>query len=159
MRNYRIWRKKVKKMSTLRKAEYIAKHGEDAYKKHLAQSRAYQKAHKEKEKARRKKYREEHPEEESARNQERGRKGGKHYDKHLAYEHTGLQGDRNRIRMKHAKQYRPYKDIIAPESQIHHEWIEKTAEYTGVALVEKEPHHPNIGRQDNTIHRRGSKKR
>jgi hypothetical protein len=42
--------------------------------------------------------------------------------------------------MKHAHQYKPYKDSIAPDSQIHHEWVPETAEYRGVALVEAEQH-------------------
>lgn len=52
----------------------------------------------------------------------------------------GNQGERNKIRMKHANQYRPFKQIIAPDSQIHHEWIPETAEFRGVALVEKDQH-------------------
>ena len=42
--------------------------------------------------------------------------------------------------MKHAKQYKPCKAIIATDSQLHHEWIPKTAEYRGLALVEKDQH-------------------
>jgi hypothetical protein len=57
---------------------------------------------------------------------------------------SGLQGARKRIRMKHGREYRPYKMIIAPESQIHHEWIDDTAEYRGVALVETKPHQYGI---------------
>lgn len=53
---------------------------------------------------------------------------------------TGIQGDKNKIRMKHAHQYKPYKMIIALESQIHHEWVPDTPEYRGVALVEKDQH-------------------
>jgi hypothetical protein len=57
---------------------------------------------------------------------------------------TGLQGARNKIRLKHRNQYRPYKQIIAPDSQIHHEWIPKTAEYRGLALVEANAHQYGI---------------
>lgn len=139
----------------MKKSEIIAKYGEEAYEKILARNRAYYKAHKERESARVKKYREnhleevkankkkyskEHSEQVIARNQEIGRKDGKYYDKHLAYNQTGLQGDRNKIRIKHGRQYKPYKDIIAPDSQLHHEWIPRTADYRGVALVEADQH-------------------
>jgi exonuclease VII large subunit len=139
----------------MKKEEYIERYGEEAYEKILEQKQAYHKANKETDNARSKKYREEHPEQVKARNkkyneehpeqvktnaQEQDRKGGKRYEKHLEYQHTGLQGDRNRIRNKHNKQYKPYKDIIAPASQIHHEWVPDTSEYRGVALVEKDQH-------------------
>ena len=124
----------------MKKAEIIKRYGEAAYEKKLEQRRARYKAHREEERARDKRYREDHPEQMKAKSQEINRKGGKHYDKHLRDNRTGLRGERHRIRKKHARDYKPYKMIIAPESQIHHEWIEKTAEYTGVALVEKEPH-------------------
>lgn len=128
----------------MNKEETIERYGEDAWDKHLAQNRAYYKAHKEDVKARNKEYREEHPEEVKAYNNEIGRKCGKHYDKHLKDMQTGLQGARNRIRIKHRTKYKQYKDIIATESQIHHEWIPETAEYRGIALVEKEPHQYGI---------------
>ena len=154
----------------MEKEEIIERYGEAEYARKLAQRRARYKANKEAEKARVKKYdeehpeqvkarakkyreehpeevraiakkcREEHPEAEKARSHEKGRRGGKYYDKQLEYQHTGLQGDKNRIRVKHANQYKPYKDIIAPESQIHHEWVPDTSEYRGVALVEKDAH-------------------
>ena len=158
----------------MNKEERIARYGEAAWEKMLAQGRERYKAHKEQEnvynkkyreehpeevkayrkrydeehreedKARSKKYKEEHPEEVKANGQEHCRKGGKRYDKHLEYQRTGISGDKNRIRSKHAHQYRPYKRIIAPDSQIHHEWIPNTAEYTGVALVEADQHQYGI---------------
>jgi hypothetical protein len=149
----------------MNKEETIKRYGEAAYERVLEQRRAWKKAHKaeeharskkyreehkeeeeyrEKEKARNKKYAEEHPEEVKANNQERNRKDGKYYDKHLKDNRTGLQGARNRIRMKHANQYRPYKDIIAPDSQLHHEWMPQTDEYRGLALVEKDAHQYGI---------------
>ena len=67
-------------------------------------------------------------------------KGGRYYNHHLEYNRTGLRGERNRVRDKHAALYRLFKQIIAPESQIHHEWIPGTADYRGVALVEKDKH-------------------
>jgi hypothetical protein len=113
----------------MNKEERIKRYGEEAYEKKLEQNRE-----------RNEKWQEEHPEEVIANNQEIHRRGGKYYDKHLKDNRTGLRGDRNRIRKKHAKQYKPYKDIIAPDSQIHHEWVPRTSEYTGMALVEKDAH-------------------
>jgi hypothetical protein len=139
----------------MKKEERIAKYGEAAYERYLAQRRARYKANKEEEsarskeyyeenleqaKARVKRYSEEHPEKRIANHQEECRKGGKHYERHLEYQTTGIQGDKNKIRKKHVYKYKPYKMIIAPESQIHHEWIPKTAEYRGVALVEADQH-------------------
>ena len=139
----------------MKKAEFIRRYGEEEYNRHLEQSRAYHKEHREEVRARAnkwneehreahnansKKYREKHPKQVIAHSQERVRKGGKHYAKKLEYEHTGLQGARNKIRVTHANKYRPYKDIIAPESQVHHEWLPETSEYRGVALVEKDAH-------------------
>jgi hypothetical protein len=147
----------------MKKAECIERYGEEEWERRLEQGREYNKVHREEAKAYTKKYREEHleetkaavkkyheehPEEIKAHNQkahqEQCRKGGKYYDRYLAYEHIGLRGDRNAIRKKHAHQYKPYKQIIAPDSQIHHEWMPKTAEYRGLALVEKEPHQYGI---------------
>jgi cell division inhibitor SulA len=48
---------------------------------------------------------------------------------------------KNRVREKDAIFYRRFKNIIAPTSQLHHEWANNgTAEYTGVALVEADQH-------------------
>ena len=126
------------------KAERIKRYGKEGYKKQLGQNRAWNKAHREELIANNTKYREDHPEEEKARSQEVSRKGGRRYAKKLEYNHTGLQGDKNKIRSKHQYKYKPYKAIIAPESQLHHEWIPDTSEYRGVALVEKEPHQYGI---------------
>ena len=120
----------------MNKEETIKRYGEAAWQKHLAQRRAYKKAHRKQLNA----YRKNHPEEAKVSNQEQDRKGGRRYAKKLEYMHTGLQGDRNKVRYKHGRQYRPYKQIIAPDSQIHHEWIPNTSEYKGVALVEKDAH-------------------
>jgi len=127
----------------MKKEEIIRQYGEEAWQKKLARGRAYYKAHKEQEKATTKKWKEEHPEEVMAsntRSHQELKKGGKYYDKKLEYEHTDLRGERKAIRGKHQRDYKPYKKIIAPESQIHHEWIPQTAEYRGVALVEKDAH-------------------
>ena len=124
----------------MKKSEIIERYGEAAYERKLEQGRERYKAHKEEAKAYAKRYREEHPEEVIAIDHEKSRKGGKRYAKKLKDIQTGLQGARNRIRKKHAHQYRPYKQIIAPDSQLHHGWVPDTDEYRGVALVEKDAH-------------------
>jgi hypothetical protein len=128
----------------MKKEEIIERYGEAAYETVLERQRAYNRAHKEEANARGKKYREEHPEQVRANNNEIGRRGGKYYDKTLEYKKTGITGEKNRIRMKHVRRYKPYKAIIAPESQIHHEWVPNTSEYRGVALVEKDQHQYGI---------------
>jgi hypothetical protein len=124
----------------MKKEEVIAKYGEAAWQRHLAQRRAYKEEHLEQENARDKKYCEENREKRRADHQEECRKGGKRYEKKLKHQRTGIPGAKTRIRCKHAREYRPYKDIIAPASQIHHEWIPDTSEYRGIALVETDQH-------------------
>ena len=146
-------------MRGMKKAEFIERYGEEAYELKLKQSRVRHKAHREGEKAHARKWRAEHPEEKKASDksyraehpeeikadsQKACRKGGKRYERNLKYKQTGLQGEKNKIRNNHANQYRQYKALIAPNSQIHHEWIPRTAEYRGVALVEKDPHQYGI---------------
>lgn len=91
-----------------------------------------------------KRWREANPKKVLVTAQEQCRKGGKHYVKHLKYLTTGIPKKKQNIRRKHANQYRTIKEIIAPKSQIHHEWIPGTAEYIGVALVETKPHRYGI---------------
>jgi cellobiose-specific phosphotransferase system component IIB len=152
------------------KDEFIKRYGEDAYEKMLKQTRDWQKVHREQIKTYNKTYREAHrvevkttmkktPEQVNAYNrkyrkdnpekvkidhQEACRKGGRRYNKNLEYKRNGIQGEKNSTRTIHAKQYKPYKAIIAPDSQLHHEWIQKTAEYRGVALVEADAHRYGI---------------
>ena len=71
---------------------------------------------------------------------EQARKGGKYYEKHKLAQKMGIPGEKNVIRSKHRTKYRPYKRIIAPDSVLHHQWRPESAEYDGVALVEKDPH-------------------
>lgn len=119
---------------------FISKRREEAYEKKLAQRRAYYKVHKREVSAQQKKYRAEHPEAVIAASQEQHRKGGKRYAKTLAYSQIGIPGEKRRIRVKHTQQYKPYKDIIAPDSQLHHQWRAQSALYDGLALVEKGQH-------------------
>ena len=48
------------------------------------------------------------------------------------------------IRSKHSRRWRKFKTLIAPGSELHHEWIPETAEYRGVALVEADQHRRGI---------------
>lgn len=108
------------------KDEFIAKYSEEAYKKRAAEkSRQWRKAY---------------PEKAKEYNHELSRKEGKYYLKALKYDHTGLRGERGRIRRNHQYMWRQYKNVIAPKSQLHHQWIPGSAQYAGVALVEKDQH-------------------
>ena len=113
----------------MKKVEYIEKHGIEAY---------------EKIKARSEKWRRDHPEEAEEQQHEICRKGGKYYERRLKYRLTGIPHEKDLVRGKHRRIWTPYKQIIAPESQIHHEWLPETANYRGVALVEKEQHRYGI---------------
>jgi maltooligosyltrehalose synthase len=123
----------------------ISGHIKEAYEKRLEQMRAYNIAHKEEGNARARKYKEEHLERVRANDQEACRKGGKRYEKMLAYSRTSIPGDKKKIRRKHARQYKSYKDIIAPDSQLHHNWQnDGTAGYSGIALVEANAHQHGV---------------
>lgn len=98
----------------------------------------------EKKRERDRKYRQNHPQRSKINDGERNRKGGKYYERRRKYESTGLQGERHRIRTRHAKKWRQYKRIVALDSQIHHAWQQGTAKYTGVALVETDQHRHGI---------------
>ena len=135
--------------------ERIKKYGIVAHKKHLQQirearekhleksraiSREWKSKHLEEVRAKSREWNQNHPDEVKARTREHSRKGGKRYEQKRKYQSTGLPHERQLVRVKHSSRYRPYKSIIAPDSQIHHEWIPETADYRGVALVEKDQH-------------------
>jgi hypothetical protein len=114
----------------MKKDEVITRYGEAAYEKMLEQGRQWHRNNPEKK------------ERESNRKngREQNRRGGKFYEKYLEYNRTGLRGERCKIRAKHRGMWREYKQIIAPESQIHHAWRPGTSEYDGIALVETDKH-------------------
>lgn len=124
----------------MKKEEFIERRGEAAYKKMIQQNSDWNALHREEISIQEAGWRAANPAKVKANHQKHTCKGGKYHERHLEYEHTGLRGERNRIRKRHGKQYRPFKNIIAPESQIHHEWVPGTAEYRGVALVEADQH-------------------
>lgn len=117
----------------MKKEERIERYGEAAWEKHLQQGRDWKAQ-----------WRKANPDKVKTNNQEIHRKGGKYYEKKRIYDTTGLQGERHRIRVKHGSQYRLFKQIIAPDSEIQHEWLPGTANYRGVALVEEDPHRHGI---------------
>lgn len=116
----------------MNKEERIGRYGGAAYEKLLQQMRDWKAQ-----------WRKVNPDKAKANNQEIHRKGGKYYGQHLEYNRTGLQGERHKIRMKHWHIYHTIKQAT-PNSVIHHEWIQGTAEYRGVALVEEEAHQNGI---------------
>ena len=124
----------------MKKEEFIKKYGEAAYEKMSQQNRDWRAQHSEKINARAKEWRANNPDKVKANNHEEHRKGGKYYEQKLKYQTIGIPGKRQLVRTKHAYRYRPYKSIIAPDSQIHHEWISGTPNFRGVALVEKDRH-------------------
>jgi hypothetical protein len=130
----------MSEIKTSWKDNYIAKFGEKAYNERLAH---------------RKEWGQNLPGGEAQRSRERreedptivwqsSRKEGKYYARKQEYDRTGLQGERNKIRHAHGKRWSRYKRIIAPDSVIHHSWIPETANYSGVALVEKSAHEHGI---------------
>lgn len=154
----------------MKKEDHIRKYGQESYEKMLQRGREWKKAHREELMTRDRKWRETHqgernaqsrewrethreyvkttsaewykthPEEVKQRNQEVDRKGGKYYEKHNTWRMQGIPHDRDLVRMKHRRKWRSYKQIIAPETQLHHQWLPDTANYRGVALVEKNQH-------------------
>lgn len=113
----------------MKKKEFIERYGEAAWKKRLERNRQWN---------------ETNPERVKAHSQAQCRKGGSRYETQRNYNRMGLQGERRKIRSKHARKWRPYKKIIAPGAQIHHQWIPKTLKYKGLALVEKYQHQHGI---------------
>jgi hypothetical protein len=107
------------------KEEFIKRYGEEAYEKKLEQNRQRTLNN---------------PDIVRNQNRKQCRKSGEFYLKTRKYQTTHLQGKRNKVRNNHRWMWGRYKKLIAPGSQIHHEWVTGTAEYKGVALVEKDPH-------------------
>lgn len=127
-------------MNKEEKAAYKKKWQEEHPGQVAASGKKWRIEHKEQIAASGKKYRVEHPEQKAANDCEHSNKGGKFYEQTLVYNTTGLRGERTKRRVKDANHWRPYKKIIASDSQIHHAWCPNSAECTGVALVEKDQH-------------------
>lgn len=128
----------------MKKEEFIRKRGEGAYEKWQQQKRHWNIIHSGKKAECNRLWREEHPEKVKEGGQEHNRKGGKYYEQRCKYRSMGIPHKKDLVRGEHRRCYMPYKQIIAPESQLHHEWILKTADYRGVALVEANNHQHGI---------------
>ena len=126
----------------MKKEEFIRRYGEAAYeKKVLQQGREWIETHPKQVRARTKVWRAAHPEQVKAISREYCRKGGRRYEKLRAYQMQGIPHDKNLIRGKHHRKWDPYKNLIAPDSVLHHEWLnDGTADFRGVALVEADQH-------------------
>ena len=113
----------------MNKIEFIARYGEGAYialkARNLKSTKKYQLAN---------------PNKVTENHRVTSHKGGKRYAKKQKYKQFGVQGDRNKIRSRDSGKWRPFKKIIAPDSQLHHEWLPGSAKYTGLALVDAEQH-------------------
>lgn len=113
----------------MKKEETIRRYGIEEYEKQMQQGRRWKETNREKVKAG---FAKRNPKTHA----EQNHKGGKYYEVKRHYLMTGIPHEKNLIRGKHHRRWTPYKQIIAPDSQIHHEWIPDTADYRGVALVE-----------------------
>ena len=109
----------------MNREEFIGRYGEAGYERMLEQRRQWYEAN---------------AGHVAERTHKQSRKGGKYYQRKLKYDHTGLPGERNKVRYQHGHIWRQYKNIIAPGSQLHHQWLPESANYQGVALVEANQH-------------------
>lgn len=53
-----------------------------------------------------------------------------------------VEKEKNSIRHFHRKKYSALQKMF-PDAVIHHQWIEKTSKYEGVAIVDRESHQHN----------------
>ena len=127
-------------MSEETKQDCIKRFGQAAFEKHRQQTREWKSANSEQVKIKDREWKKANPEKVKAIRLELNRNGGKYYGNKRHYTMNGIPHARELIRMSHRREWTPYKQIIAPESQLHHEWIPETADYRGVALVEANPH-------------------
>lgn len=118
----------------MRKKEYIQRYGQRKYTEMLKGRK--QKSYPEKNKE----WRAANPEITKFHHNNANRKGGAHYEQRLRQNREGLQGDRGRVRRIDGNHFRKYKKFFAQKSQLHHQWVPGTAEYTGLALVEQDRH-------------------
>ena len=121
----------------MKKEEFIKRYGQSKYEEMLEQRRgrtrkSYLEVQKE--------WRSANPEIIKFHHNNANRKGGTHYEQRLQKNREGLQGNRGRVRRIDGNRFRKYKPFFAKQSQLHHEWIQGTAKYRGIALVEQDQH-------------------
>ena len=124
----------------MNKKECIDIYGKEKYARMLKQNRERNRVHPDQIRANSRKWADAHPDQVLAQSQKHNRKGGKGYKKMRRYKMTGVPHTKGKIRTSHANKWAPYKQIIAPKAQLHHEWLLGTARYRGVALVEANQH-------------------
>lgn len=124
----------------MKKEKFVQKYGEAAYTRKQQQDKDWVARHRKERRVSQDKWRKAHPEKVKAISHKGGRKGGKYYEQQCEYRSRGTPHERSKLRRKHGHKYHPYKQIIAPGSQIHHEWVPGTSKYRGIALVEKDQH-------------------
>lgn len=113
----------------MKKEKIIEHFGQQFYDKRLASAREWKRTH---------------PKIVRENSHQSNRKGGKYYKRHLRYQHSGLQGARNKIRAMDARRWTKYKKFVAPDSQIHHAWRHNSSDCDGVALVETNAHRHGV---------------
>lgn len=120
----------------------LTSQNKERLKKHRTAARLWVARHPKENKERCKQWRVANPDKVELNRQEQARKGGKYYNQHVRYMATGIPGEKAAIRNKYQFRYRKYKQIIDPEglTALHHEWIPRTSEWSGLALVEKYQH-------------------
>lgn len=124
----------------MKKEETIRRYGEAAYEKKLAYNKGWNKEYSVKVRESNRQWRINNPEKVKEHNHVDRGKGGKYHEQCSKYALIGLPYKRKLIRNKHWRRWTSYKRIIAPGSQLHHEWIPGTADFRGVALVEAYSH-------------------
>jgi hypothetical protein len=128
----------------MNKEEFVKKYGGAAYKRKIKGNNMWKANNPDRVRMHDKTWRDNNPSKTEAKDHERNRKGGRYYERKMAYLKQGVPGERHIVRTIHARRWRKYKKIIAPDSQLHHEWIPGTAEYRGIALVEGDAHQHGI---------------
>lgn len=137
----------------MKKAEYIKRFGEAAWVKKMAHKNELnaiwmKKWHAENLEIARKRgvqWKRNNPEKIKVHDAEISRKGGKYYEKMKQRRAVGIPHEKSLIRGMHNRRYRVYRKIIAPESELNHQWLnDGSAGYSGVALVEANAHRHGI---------------
>ena len=132
----------------MKKVEVIERLGEEEWERRLKSSRRWRAENRDRAVDSTKQWRITNPEkvkkDNEVNNLETNRRGGKYYERHKQSQMVGIPHEKTLIRQKHQRRWTPLKRIIAPNSELHHQWQMGTANYDGVALVEKDQHRYGI---------------
>lgn len=110
----------------MKKAEFIKRYGEAAHEKRKTQTREWLKRNPVKARAGVRRWQIKNPKYGIAAT--------------ARYTQIGIPRERVLVRGKGRHKWNPYKRIIAPDSQLHHQWVPGTSDYDGLALVEADRH-------------------